>query len=178
MWRGNLTVIDTKLLPYRALLDTGVVIRALRERDDMEAKLCQDLWDLMASSQREILIAAPSLAEITRGGGKGPPRVRGIEVVSFDLVCAEVLGARLPQSLLKTAATAADEPVSYYKYDALIIACAIRHRADMIISLDARLIRLASEADMSAKRPSDLVMPMFANLAKSTESVPGKTQAR
>lgn len=173
-----MTVIDTKLLPYRALLDTGVVIRALRQRQDLEAQLCQDLWDSMARNQREILIAAPSIAEITRGGGKGPPRVRGIEVVSFDLAAAEVLGSRLPQSLLKAAASAAEEPASYYKYDALIIACAIRHRADVIISLDIRLIRLANEAHMPAKLPSDLVMPMFANLAKSAESVTGKTQAR
>jgi hypothetical protein len=78
--------IDPTKLPQRALVDTGVVIRALGERpDDLRSPTCEAFWNAMLENGREILIAAPSLAEVMRQEGKDSfPRRKGVEVVAFD----------------------------------------------------------------------------------------------
>jgi predicted nucleic acid-binding protein len=154
-------MIDVNRLPQRALFDTGVVIRALRERpDDPRSATCEALWEAMVENGREILIAAPSIAEMIRQEGKGAiPHRRGVEVVAFDARAAEFLGRKFPERVLTLERKATDLPKDYIKYDAMIVACAVRHRATHLVSLDAPLTTFAKTAGLSAQAPEDFVGP-------------------
>jgi predicted nucleic acid-binding protein len=67
--------IDKTTLPDRPLLDTSVLIRALGDRPgDPEAPACQELVEALSDRGASILIAAPSVAEITRKRGAALPR--------------------------------------------------------------------------------------------------------
>ncbi len=102
--------MDPKLLPIRAMVDTGVFIRALGQRpDDPRSPDCRDFLDAMYSNQREVLLAAPSLAETIRGfDPPSVPSTAGIEVVAFDDEAAIALGLHFPNSTLKHLALAND----------------------------------------------------------------------
>ena len=155
--------IDPSTLPQRALFDTGVVIRALGERpDDPRAPTCEALWNAMLESNREILIAAPSLAEMIRQAGKEYtiPRRRGVEVVAFDDRAAVELGRRFPKSVLDLE-RAKGLPHHYIKYDALIVACAIRHRASHLVSLDGALTGFAAAANIQIVAPDRFEKPQM-----------------
>jgi predicted nucleic acid-binding protein len=130
-------VIDVSRLPQRALFDTGVVIRALGERpNDPRSPLCEALWEAMVENGRDILIAAPSIAEMIRQDGKGEiPHRRGVEVVAFDARAAELLGRKFPERVLTLERTNTGLPKHYIKYDAMIVACAVRHRATHFVGL-------------------------------------------
>jgi predicted nucleic acid-binding protein len=160
-------VIDVGLLPQRALFDTGVVIRALGERpDDPRSPFCEALWEAMVDNGREILIAAPSIAEMIRQDGKGAiPHRRGVEVVGFDARAAEFLGRKFPERVLTLERTNTGLPKHYLKYDALIVACAVRHRATHFVGLDIPLTAFAQSAGLKANRPEDFVAPQM-NLLK------------
>ncbi len=133
--------MDVSLLPKRALVDTGVLIRALGERpEDPWSADCQDFVKAMVVHQRDILVSAPSIAELLRGNPSTPlPTTKHVIVVSFDDRAARVLGTTFPQDVLKKVSGTSTGPLSYFKYDALIAACAIRHRADVLVTLDARM---------------------------------------
>lgn len=99
----------------------------------------------MLENGRQILIAAPSLAEMIRQEGKDPaiPRRRGVEVVAFDDRAAVELGRRFPERVLLLEHQGSRLPKSYIKCDAMIVACAIRHRATHLVTLDGALTGLA-----------------------------------
>src|SRR5665213_28471 len=65
--------------------------------------MCEALWNAMLENGRQILIAAPSLAEMIRQEGKdySIPRRRGVEVVAFDDRAAVELGRRFPERVLR-----------------------------------------------------------------------------
>jgi predicted nucleic acid-binding protein len=148
--------VDPDSLPERALLDTGVLIRALGDRpEDPLAPACRAVFAALLTHRKHVLIAAPSLAEMLRGSTKTrPPRVRGVTVVPFDQDAACILGERLPQNELKEFSTQAGVKLTYYKYDALIVACAARHRADCIIALEFKIPSLAEKVGLVAKAPA------------------------
>jgi predicted nucleic acid-binding protein len=126
-------------------MDSGVVMRALGElQADSDAQLCVDLFQAMLGNGCDILIAAPTLAEVIRKDGtKSIPRHAGIEVVSFDDVAAEILGRSFPMSVLKTV-NHASTTLTHLKYDALIFACAIRHGAECIVAIDDDYAKLSA----------------------------------
>lgn len=148
--------IDANLLPQRALVDTGVVIRALGERPhDPSAEACEAFWTAMLENSREILIAAPSLAEMIRHEGKDSfPRRRGVEVVAFDDRAAQELGRRFPERVLQLERDVTKLPKHYIKYDALIVACAVRHKATHVVTLDNPLTSLAGKAGLQVVPPT------------------------
>ena len=156
-------MIDVNRLPQRALFDTGVVIRALRERpEDPRSLICEALWEAMVENGREILIAAPSIAEMIRQDGKGViPHRRGVEVVAFDARAAEFLGRKFPERVLALERTTTGLPRNYIKYDAMIVACAVRHRATHLVSLDIPLTTFANTAGLKAQAPEDFVAPQM-----------------
>lgn len=79
-------------LPERCLVDTGVLIRALRQRRDDETPACVAFFDAMVSSHgKRMLIAAPTVAEMLRGSSRPLLRTRSLLVVPFDLEAAELL---------------------------------------------------------------------------------------
>jgi len=114
-------------LPRQCLVDTGVLIRALRQNSDVYAKSCRAFWDSMIDAKNQILIAAPTLAEVLRGNPKTKiPSTRSIRVIPFDRKAAELLGHKLPVTVTKTAAKKSGLSHTYFKYDAMIVACAKR----------------------------------------------------
>jgi predicted nucleic acid-binding protein len=151
---------DRDPLPRRPLIDTGVLIRALGERpDDRYSPICAGLFQDLLAASAEILIAAPSISEILRFGRSQPvPRYRLVQVVSFDERAADWLGNHLPEAVLESVKTLTGLPRHYIKYDALIVACAARHKADCIISLDKGMKRVceALNPPMLCQTPLDL----------------------
>jgi predicted nucleic acid-binding protein len=133
--------MDAARLPSRVLIDTPVLIRALGDRpDEAHSTDCKDFVEAMIKNERVVLVAAPSIAEMIRGMSvPAPPKTSGLVVVAFDDVAAVVLGMQFPAKTLKETASSAGIPLPYLKYDAMIAACAIRHKAQYLISLDQRL---------------------------------------
>jgi predicted nucleic acid-binding protein len=152
--------IDVAKLPQRALFDTTIVIRALGDRpDDARSPACEALWEAMLQNGRQVLIAAPTIAEMARkeGARRSIPRRRGVEVVAFDDLAAELLGRAMPNSILQAATQQAGLPRDYIKYDALIVACAARHRVTHVITLDGDLTGLAAKVGLSVAKPDDFL---------------------
>jgi|GEM_PF-4314084 len=56
-----------------------------------------------------------------------------------------------------------------------IVARAIRHRADMLISLDGRQSNLSNAAQLPARAPGEIALPIFGGLAKAIESAADKS---
>lgn len=149
-----MAVIDEKKLPARALFDTGVVIRGILQRKDSDTETCKNLWTAMLQAKCDILIAAPTVAEMVRGHRNGPPEDPLVEVVAFDEDAAYRLGTRLPEQVLEDLRESTGSAEHYIKYDAMIVACAIRHGADCIVTLDKGMIAIAKKAGMIARLPS------------------------
>ena len=128
----------------------------------------------MLAHSREILIAAPTIAEVMRHDGKRSlPRVLGIEVVSFDDQAALILGRAFPANVLKSLKRG-DTTLTHLKYDALIMACAVRHKADCVVAIDEDLFSLGAAVGMPVHRPADFLAPPPSS---STADAPGSTVA-
>ena len=52
--------------------------------------------------------------------------------------------------------------LTYLKYDALIVACAVRHKAATFVCMDARQKRLAERVKVTAAEPEDYLSPQAA----------------
>ncbi len=118
--------MDPARLPARVLIDTGVFIRAMGEHPtDPRSIDCKDFVEAMAAAGNDVLLAAPSLAEMLRGqDAPAVPNTGAITVVAFDDMAAVELGTKFPAKTLK--AVPGGLPATYLKYDALIAACAMR----------------------------------------------------
>jgi predicted nucleic acid-binding protein len=145
-------VIDESKLPLRAAFDTSVLVAS---RKDAEANyaVCKAIWESMLKGGRYILIPAPALAEFVRNpDSKPPPRVDRVEIVAFDELAAIRMGTFPPVAVTATP----DYPKAVLKFDAMIVACAIRHRADALISLDEKQRKLAVALGLRAVEPNEL----------------------
>lgn len=165
-------MIDPEQLPRRALLDTPVVIRALlgQRGDEAATPSCIDFVKAMLEHERELLIATPTLAEVLRGDASSTlPSTKGIEVVSFDRKAAVTLGTTFPADGLRKRAKGlgVDREIMYF--DMLIVACAIRHRADRVITLDkGRIMRhLGLQSPLPISTPTDFQLPIFQEIEAS-----------
>lgn len=129
----------------------------------------------MVSAGREILIAAPSLAEIIRGGsGRAVPHVRGVEVVAFDDTAARLLGTAFPATVLKNHPDRATAGLGVLKYDSMIVACAARHKAQCIVTLDKRQATLAGTIGLKASRPEEFTVRVMKQTSLFDLSPPPK----
>jgi predicted nucleic acid-binding protein len=157
-------MIDPKLLPKTAMIDTGVLIRGLGERPEHpESLMCREFFDGMVSAGRQILIAAPTLAEYLRktDAAAPPPQFAEVLVVAFDDRAARFLGERFTEATLHELAQEMGLPVFYFKYDAMIVSCAKVYKVDCLVTLDGRrqngnergMLRLARKADVAAVHP-------------------------
>lgn len=177
-------MIDPAKLPKVAMLDTGVLVRALGDRPDHPDSLaCKELFDAMVVHKREILIAAPTLAEYLRFGKvEPPPSFDRIAVVAFDDRCAAFLGERFPEARLHEWGHETGAPIAYFKYDAMIVACARIHRADCLVVLDGKkqdgshrgLFSLAEHGGVVARHPADFQQPqrsLFEGMPPTTTGV-------
>lgn len=142
-------------LPTVAAVDTGVLIRFLGDRDDANTEQCKDFCEAILQHRHELLVPAPCLAEVARGRGARVPLVRGIQVIPFDAPSAHSLGLHLPQATLNQAREDDGLPGAYWKFDALVLACAIRWEGRVLVSLDERLRRLAARVPFDAREPRE-----------------------
>ena len=151
--------IDPDHLPDRALFDTGVLIRALRQNKDKDSLACCELFDAMLKEKKTVLVATPTLAEIYRGLPSGtkpppkPPHIAGVEIIAFDERAAEVVGTRLPMNVLKSTKTDSGTPLSYLKADAMIIACGVVGQATCVVALDEDHHVLAGAVGLDVRKP-------------------------
>jgi predicted nucleic acid-binding protein len=141
------------LVPARVALDTTFLLRALSLADD-ESGLCELLLRELVALKVQIQVPAPVIAEIVRGDvRRSPHTTSGLLVTAFDEKAAVKCGELFPASSLKGAAL---------KFDAMIIACAVRWDAKHIISLDQTLRINATQRGVLGKQPADyLVSDLF-----------------
>ncbi|PCH53994.1 MAG: hypothetical protein COC22_01200 [Flavobacteriaceae bacterium] len=147
-------MMDPKRLPNRCLMDTGVLIRALRQREDADTADCTDFFEAMVTLGNTILIAAPTLAEVLRERPETViPSTRHVVVVPFDRRAAEMLADKMPTATQRAQAAATNVSRSYIKYDAMIAACAGRWDAKVIIALDGDHRKLAPKVGLESRPP-------------------------
>ena len=111
----------------------------------------------MLAAKRQILIAAPTITEITRSTdfpALPPPSVPNVLVVAFDLRAALVCAEKFPEQVIKNEQQSTGLFLNYLRYDALILACAIRYEA-VLVTLEAPMTKLAANAGLECKRPED-----------------------
>lgn len=137
------------------MLDTGVLLRALHDVEDDRSPACRAFWDAMLAERRQMIASAPAIAELIRKYPVPLPRVTGFSVVAFDERCAHALGQHLPMSVLKEARTRAGESMGYLKFDALILASALRYNVEVLVCLDADHHKLAAGLPLRCARPED-----------------------
>lgn len=161
---------DSRRLPVRALIDSGLVTRAMGDlAPDAETPICKEFYQEMLAHGRELLIAAPTIAEVMRQDGRrNIPRVLGIEVVSFDDQAAQLLGRMFPASVLKSLKRG-DTTLTHLKYDALIMACAVRHQADCVVAIDDDFFSLGAAVGMPVHRPAHFLLARPASSAAEVQ---------
>ena len=72
----------------------------------------------------------------------------------------EILGKQFPPHVINSFKDPAKpRPADYIKYDAMILACAVRHRADALISTDENRRPLAVSVGLPMQVPSDYARP-------------------
>lgn len=147
-------MIDERRLPARAAFDTSVLIGARKEAEKDHA-VCAALWTAMVSKGRYILIPAPVLAEFLRQPNTPlPPRIERVEIVAFDDLAAFQMAKFAEAS---SVLSLPGESKKVLKYDAMIIACAMRHQAECLVSCDERQRKLAERFGLKAAAPSDFL---------------------
>jgi len=161
--------IDPKLLPAIALIDTGLLIRALGNRpDDPRSPDAKAFFKAMRDNRRLMLVAAPTFAEYLRGlknDGAPTPFPRGpyLVVVPFDGRAAELMAQKFPASAMR-ARKLADSTTfqkEVWTYDAMIISCAVTHGAECIVGFDRRedFMEIVKAVNMPLRNPSEFHEP-------------------
>lgn len=150
------------LLPSRVMLDAGVLMRAIgQQSQDPRSEHCRRLYDALVGARRKILIAAPALAEVLRGQDTSPIFDPLVQVVPFDGLAARILAKNMPHVLFSTLQEPRP-PKVYLKFDSLIVACALRGKADVLVSLDGDMSGLATKAGLRVVDPPSLLGPQKA----------------
>lgn len=167
-------MIDRKSLPRVALIDTPVIIRAvLKDRqDEGVTPVCRAFVEAMLESKRTLLISTPSLAEVIRGRpAVEVPSVKGIETVSFDRRTAMVLGRTFPADKLKQLAKVEKMDREVIYFDTMIVACAIRHQAEAVVTLDkGRMMKsLGEHCPIPICAPGDYKLPLLIAIDQAKE---------
>jgi len=143
-----LSPIDPKDIPERILVDTNVLVLALEyeaHKGDPKAIDCRDFWEAALRKQHgRVLVAAPSIAEFNAKSAVGLPVNRKVEVVAFCRIAAEALALHFPAGV--TRSLRKNFAKHLIKYDSMIVACAYRAKADVLVSTDEDLIKTACEA--------------------------------
>ena len=135
------------------MIDTNVLIRFLGDRVDAETPACKAFCNAMIDDKRRLWIAAPTIAEVSRHRGLPVPRFTGITVVPFDDRAANILGTQMPMAKIHAAKAQNGLSLTYLKYDAMILACALRVKTGTIVALDGDHVALAQGLSISVRRP-------------------------
>ncbi len=142
-------VIDPLRIPHRVMIDTGVLIRALEyasHENDPRAAVCRAFWTTaLRRTTAQMLIAAPSVTELLIKPNHEPiPLTRRVQVVSFDGTAARMLAEAFRGAVFQS--MRGEFAKDAIRYDCLIAACARKHGAMALVSLDTKLMRRACEA--------------------------------
>jgi predicted nucleic acid-binding protein len=152
--------IDIRKLPNVVMFDTTCLVAASggATRPD-QAGACGPLFDAIIEAGRTLLVAAPTFAEFLRKRKAKPiPHLAHIEVVPFDRMAAQVLAERFPKEALtryRDQSSKGSPPIDYIKYDAMIVACGVRHKADVFVSLDDDQRKMAVAVGLKVASPRD-----------------------
>jgi predicted nucleic acid-binding protein len=159
-------VFDVKRLPQRALCDTGFWIRALGDRpDDVRSPDAIAFFKEMVANGREMLLATPTLAELIRGNPNiSIPNTPSVIVVGFDRMAAHVLGTRFNAKVIKAQRLKTGYEKAYIQFDAMIVACAIRHNADCIVSFDGEFGVDIDTLEIPIRKVRDFRLPLLASI--------------
>lgn len=149
-------MIDPKALPRRALVDTTILLRALELVDDPNTRLCKAFFEAMLEAEREIAIAAPTLAEVIRRDGRPPPRTRGVTILSINQMVATEMGTRLPMSILRKTQKSVDLELTHIKFDSLIVGCSLWYKLPLV-TLDSGQEKLAAAAGGRTHHPAEFL---------------------
>ena len=156
-----IVAVDTTVLMH--LIDPSA--EAAPDSDGNVPRRCQEriayLLECMIKSGDRMIVPTPSLSEILTGAGDAGPewvavmqRHRAIRIAPFDeraaIECAELARHRAQRSKQSTRNKA--------KFDEQIIAIAVAERAEIILSDDRDIKRLAPEG-ITVKGISDLDLP-------------------
>jgi predicted nucleic acid-binding protein len=170
--------LDLSGIPERVMVDTSFLVAARGPATEAYSAVCQDLWLELLRLGRHILIPAVALAEFMRRPPHSQPKRHArIEVVAFDERAAMALATRLPPwPALKKAS---GSPRLVTKYDEMILASAIRHRADVLISLDDGLIKAAQHAMVTVQDARKIPrLPIAPPAPRTGDLFPGLTSSR
>ena len=147
-------------IPERVMLDSSVLTRTRGDATGEHADLCRELWYELIKQQHRILIPAIALAEyMEKPPHDRPKRHRNVEVVHFDDEAAAIIATRFPPSVFLRQNAVPGATKAIIKFDTMILASAVRHRAELLFCMDHRLSNLATAAQMPVKNPADLGRP-------------------
>ncbi len=165
---------DVKKLPQRVVCDTGFWIRALGERpNDKRSPQAVEFFAAMTKHGGEMLLPSPCLAELLRGNASlVVPSTPSVIVVGFDRLAAEVLGKKFPASVIKSQMLKTGYEKAYIQFDSMIVACAIRHNAECIVTFDNPMAKLdyGDHVQMPFRDIRDFQLPLLAGINKAQEA--------
>jgi hypothetical protein len=141
------------------MFDTTALIPALGARMRCaEDHASRELYQAMLAEHGcTVYISAPSIAELRR---RGPlriiPKTERVVVVPLDQKAAGLLGSKFPPHVL-TEFTVAGSRKHYIKYDAMIVACAVRWKVETIISANDDIWKLAAHVGLKHSTASEML---------------------
>lgn len=166
--------VDWAKLPLRAAFDTSVLVYALGGVDaNVRSLAAVAVFQAMVAQRRDIVIPAPAYAELLRdASAPSLTAPASVEVVPFDEDAAHRLQKDFPPTAWKGVAKEAGLSRMVAKVDAMIIACALRHRCDVLVTLDgtrsnsqaalAMLVNLRVETPEAFLTPPPAQLPLLA----------------
>jgi predicted nucleic acid-binding protein len=139
------------------MIDTIVLTMALGDRPhDKRAGVCRALWEASLRARKYIFIPAPCVAEMSRSEKPTRvPRLSRVFIDPFDNEAAEILGTKLKDRVLENLVTDGVRR-HYIKYDALILATAIRRNATLV-TCDTGLFDLGKLVKHEVKGPHEFL---------------------
>jgi predicted nucleic acid-binding protein len=145
---------DEGALPQKALVDTGVLFRALGDRPaDPRSPVSVAFMQAMLKFRRKIIVSTISFGEVLRGRPlkSQPPAVTGIELIAYDTRAAMEL-AQFPATQIREVVKGRDDRRLLLQ-DSMILASAIRHNVRVVVTFDGGLVALAQTQNLVAGPP-------------------------
>lgn len=137
-----MSVVDVAKLQDKALVDSNIWLSAIKDANPKKLAESGAFLKGMQANKKIMYLAAPALAELNIGASPGVPAFSSVVVVDFDLMAANLFGKLIPShAVLKKGPLPFNR--HFIKYDSMILACAIRHKASCLVTYDENLQKLA-----------------------------------
>ncbi|MBL8956232.1 MAG: type II toxin-antitoxin system VapC family toxin [Myxococcaceae bacterium] len=151
-------MIDPTRLPKRAAIDSTILTRTRDDATGPDAALCREFVESMITSGKVVIAPAVCVMEFMRKAPhEPPPRVEGFEVAAFDDQAAYEVAGRFPPEVFKERPGTGAQ--NWLKFDTLVIATAVRHRAECLVTLDGDQKKLAERVGLQVRHPRDFEDP-------------------